>query len=326
MNLTGAINVSIVINPLYIFGIEMDIKDSILDAIGSTPMVRLSRINDIDGVDIFAKIEGFNPTGSIKDRIALKMIEDAEQSGRLHRGMTIIEPTSGNTGIGLAMLGVVKGYDVEIVMSEGVSAERRIIIRSYGAKVTLTPADQGTDGAIRKAHELINANPGKYFMPDQFGNASNYQAHYENTALEIWSQTGGKIDYLVCALGTSGTIMGISRFLKALKPAIKIVCAHPVRGHYIQGLKNMEEAIVPEIYDPTKIDIQEMVSSEEAIDMARQIIRREGIFVGMSSGAAMLAALRVARTAPRGSNIVVVFPDRAEKYLSTIMFDPYRQE
>ena len=177
VNLTGAINVSIVINPLYIFGIQMDIKDSILDAIGSTPMVRLSRINDIDGVDIFAKIEGFNPTGSIKDRIALKMIEDAEQSGRLHRGMTIIEPTSGNTGIGLAMLGVVKGYDVEIVMSEGVSAERRIIIRSYGAKVTLTPADQGTDGAIRKAHELVNANPGKYFMPDQFGNASNYQAH-----------------------------------------------------------------------------------------------------------------------------------------------------
>lgn len=162
-------------------------------------------------------------------------------------------------------------------------------------------------------------------MPDQFGNASNYQAHYQNTALEIWSQTGGNIDYLVCALGTSGTIMGISRFLKALKPEIKIVCAHPVRGHYIQGLKNMDEAIVPEIYDPSKIDIQEMVSSEEAIDMARQIIKKEGIFVGMSSGAAMLAALRTAESAPKGSNIVVVFPDRAEKYLSTIMFDPYKE-
>lgn len=303
----------------------MDIKESILDTIGATPMVHLSRINTVDDVDIFAKVEGFNPTGSIKDRIALKMIEDAEASGRLRPGMTIIEPTSGNTGIGLAMLGVIKGYDVEIVMSEGVSAERRIIIRSYGAKVTLTPADQGTDGAIRMAHKLVEENPSKYFMPDQFGNASNYQAHYQNTALEIWSQTGGNIDYLVCALGTSGTIMGISRFLKALKPEIKIVCAHPVRGHYIQGLKNMDEAIVPEIYDPSKIDIQEMVSSEEAIDMARQIIKKEGIFVGMSSGAAMLAALRTAESAPKGSNIVVVFPDRAEKYLSTIMFDPYKE-
>ena len=302
----------------------MEIKDSILQTIGMTPMVRLSRINDVEGVNIFAKLEGFNPTGSIKDRIALKMIEDAEASGRLRPGMTIIEPTSGNTGIGLAMLGVVKGYDVEIVMSEGVSAERRVIIRSYGAKVTLTPADEGTDGAIRLAHKLVEENPGKYFMPDQFGNASNYQAHYENTALEIWSQTGGKIDYLVCALGTSGTIMGISRFLKALKPEIKIVCAHPVRGHYIQGLKNMDEAIVPEIYDPSKIDIQQMVSSEEAIEMARRLIRTEGIFAGMSSGAAMLAALRTAESAPAGSNIVAVFPDRAEKYLSTIMFDPYK--
>jgi len=302
----------------------MDIKDSILDTIGSTPMVRLSRINNVADVNIFAKVEGFNPTGSIKDRIARKMIEDAEAAGRLRKGMTIIEPTSGNTGIGLAMLGVIKGYDVEIVMSAGVSEERRTIIRSYGAKVTLTPADQGTDGAIRLAHKLVNENPGKYFMPDQFGNASNYQAHYENTALEIWSQTGGRIDYLVCALGTSGTIMGISRFLKALKPEIKIVCAHPVKGHYIQGLKNMEEAIVPEIYDPAKIDIQEMVSSEEAIDMARQLIRKEGIFAGMSSGAAMLAALRTAESAPKGSNIVVVFPDRAEKYLSTVMFEPFK--
>lgn len=287
-------------------------------------MVRLSRINNVADVNIFAKVEGFNPTGSIKDRIARKMIEDAEAAGRLRKGMTIIEPTSGNTGIGLAMLGVIKGYDVEIVMSAGVSEERRTIIRSYGAKVTLTPADQGTDGAIRLAHKLVNENPGKYFMPDQFGNASNYQAHYENTALEIWSQTGGRIDYLVCALGTSGTIMGISRFLKALKPEIKIVCAHPVKGHYIQGLKNMEEAIVPEIYDPAKIDIQEMVSSEEAIDMARQLIRKEGIFAGMSSGAAMLAALRTAESAPKGSNIVVVFPDRAEKYLSTVMFEPFK--
>ena len=288
-------------------------------------MVRIRNLNDTEGINIFAKVEGFNPTGSIKDRIALRMIEDAEKSGKLLHGMTIIEPTSGNTGIGLAMIGVIKGYDVEIVMSESVSVERRIMIRSYGAKVTLTPPDQGTDGAIKLARQLCRKYPDKYFMPDQFGNASNYTAHYETTALEIWTQTGGKIDYLVCALGTSGTIMGISRFLKALKPEIKIVCAHPVRGHYIQGLKNMEEAIVPDIYNPEIIDYQEMVSSEEAIDMARQIISKEGIFVGMSSGAAMLAALRIAHTAPEGSNIVVVFPDRAEKYLSTVMFDKFRE-
>lgn len=302
----------------------MDIKKNILEAIGSTPMVRINRLNPVADVNIFAKVEGLNPSGSIKDRIALKMIEDAEQSGRLRPGMTIIEPTSGNTGIGLAMIGVVKGYDVEIVMSEGVSEERRIIIRSYGAKVTLTPADQGTDGAIRHARRLVSENPDKYFMPDQFGNASNYIAHYETTALEIWTQTGGAIDYLVCALGTSGTIMGIARFLKALKPSIKIVCAHPVRGHYIQGLKNMEEAIVPDIYHPEIIDSQVMVSSEEAIETARQLILREGLFVGMSSGAAMLAALTTAREAESGSNIVVILPDRAEKYLSTVMFDKYR--
>lgn len=303
----------------------MDIKHSILETIGNTPMVQLRTVAPANGTRILAKLEGFNPTGSIKDRIALKMIEDAESSGLLKPGMTIIEPTSGNTGIGLAMIGVIKGYEVEIVMSEAVSVERRVIIRSFGAKVTLTPAQEGTDGAIRLARQLCADNPGKYFMPDQFKNAANYMAHYETTALEIWSQTGGKIDYLVSALGTSGTLMGISRFLKALKPDIKIVCAHPVRGHYIQGLKNMEEALVPDIYDPTVIDRQVMVSSEDAISMARDLIKNEGLFVGMSSGAAMFAATKVASTAAPGSNIVVIFPDRAEKYLSTIMFQPYRE-
>ena len=234
-------------------------------------------------------------------------------------GKTIIEPTSGNTGIGLAIIGIVKGYPVEIVMSEAVSVERRKIIRSYGGKVILTPAAEGTDGAIRKAHQLVEENPGKYFMPDQFANAGNYLAHYENTAIEIWQQMEGEIDYLVSALGTSGTIMGISRFLKRCKPDIKVVSAHPVKGHYIQGLKNMEEAIVPAIYDPSRIDIQVMVESEEAIAMAREIIVREGIFAGMSSGAAMVAALKTAEQIDTG-NIVVIFPDRAEKYLSTSMF------
>ena len=298
------------------------VKDNILGTIGSTPMVRINRLNSNPNVNIYAKLEGFNPTGSIKDRIALRMVETAEREGRLRKGHTIIEPTSGNTGIGLAIAGIVKGYPVEIVMSSAVSIERRKIIRSYGAKVILTPADEGTDGAIRLARKMVAENPDKYFMPDQFANAANYLAHYEKTAIEIWQQTDGQIDYLVCAVGTSGTLMGLSRFLRTMKPDIKVVCAHPTKGHYIQGLKNMEEAIVPQIYNPDLIDIQEMIESEEAINMARQIIAKEGIFAGMSSGAAMIAALRTAEKIEKG-NIVVVFPDRAEKYLSTSMFEPF---
>ncbi|MBR4923828.1 MAG: cysteine synthase family protein [Bacteroidaceae bacterium] len=298
------------------------VKENILATIGSTPMVRINNLCSNPKVNIFAKLEGFNPTGSIKDRIALRMVETAEHEGRLRKGHTIIEPTSGNTGIGLAIAGIVKGYPVEIVMSSAVSIERRKIIRSYGAKVILTPAEEGTDGAIRLARKMVAENPDKYFMPDQFANAANYLAHYEKTAIEIWQQTDGQIDYLVCAVGTSGTIMGLSRFLRTMKPDIKVVCAHPIKGHYIQGLKNMEEAIVPQIYQPGLIDVQEMIESEEAIDMARNIIIKEGIFAGMSSGAAMLAALRTAEKMEAG-NIVVVFPDRAEKYLSTTMFEPF---
>ena len=295
------------------------IYDSILGTIGNTPMVRINKLCPNPRVNILAKLEGFNPTGSIKDRIALRMVESAERDGRLRKGHTIIEPTSGNTGIGLAIAGIVKGYPVEIVMSSAVSVERRKILRSYGAKVILTPAEEGTDGAIRLARRMVAENPDKYFMPDQFANAANYQAHYEKTAIEIWQQTNGQIDYLVCAVGTSGTLMGLSRFLRTMKPDIKVVCAHPIKGHYIQGLKNMDEAIVPEIYNPSLIDVQEMIESEEAIEMARQIIANEGIFAGMSSGAAMIAALRTAEKMEEG-NIVVVFPDRAEKYLSTQMF------
>ncbi len=298
------------------------IYDSILGTIGNTPMVRINKLCPNPRVNILAKLEGFNPTGSIKDRIALRMVESAERDGRLRKGHTIIEPTSGNTGIGLAIAGIVKGYPVEIVMSSAVSVERRKILRSYGAKVILTPAEEGTDGAIRLARRMVAENPDKYFMPDQFANAANYQAHYEKTAIEIWQQTNGQIDYLVCAVGTSGTLMGLSRFLRTMKPDIKVVCAHPIKGHYIQGLKNMDEAIVPEIYNPSLIDVQEMIESEEAIEMARQIIAKEGIFAGMSSGAAMIAALRTAEKIEEG-NIVVVFPDRAEKYLSTQMFAPF---
>ena len=300
------------------------IFDNILGTIGNTPMVRINRLCPNPDVNIFAKLEGFNPTGSIKDRIALAMVQQAEDEGLLYPGKTIIEPTSGNTGIGLAIAGIIKGYPVEIVMSSAVSIERRKIIRSYGGKVILTDASEGTDGAIRLAHKMVNENPEKYYMPDQFSNAGNYMAHYKKTAIEIWQQTDGRIDYLVGALGTSGTLMGLSKFLKIMNPGIKIVCAQPIRGHYIQGLKNMEEAIVPEIYDPEILDSQEMIESEEAIEMARRIIREEGIFAGMSSGAAMLAAVKTAEKIEKG-NIVVVFPDRAEKYLSTTMFDKFGQ-
>jgi cysteine synthase B len=295
------------------------IYENILQDIGSTPLIQINRMNSNKNVAIYAKIEGKNPTGSIKDRIALKMIEQAEFQGTLTKGKTIIEPTSGNTGISLAMIGVVKGYDVEIVMSEAVSEERKKMIRAFGATVTLTAAKLGTDGAITKARELVKNNPEKYFMPDQFSNEYNKMAHYKTTAEEIWKQTNGKIDYFVSSIGTSGTIMGVGQALKENNPAVKIVCAHPVKGHYIQGLKNMGEAIVPSIYDPAQIDKTVMVETEDAFEMARQIVKNEGIFVGMSSGAALYAALEVAREIDSGV-IVVIFPDRGEKYLSTDLF------
>ncbi len=296
------------------------IYENILQTIGNTPLVRINKLNPNSQVTIVAKIEGNNPTGSIKDRIALKMIEQAEAEGSLIKGKTIIEPTSGNTGIGLAMIGAVKGYDVEIVMSRAVSVERVKMIEAFGAKVTLTEASLGTDGAIIKARELVKANPEKYFMPDQFSNIYNKMAHYKTTGEEIWKQTNGKIDYFVSAIGTSGTIMGVGKALKENNPNIKIVCAHPVKGHYIQGLKNMEEAIVPSIYDPAEIDETIMVETEAALEMARQIIRQEGIFVGMSSGAALYAAIEVAKKIATGV-IVVIFPDRGEKYLTTDLFN-----
>lgn len=297
------------------------IKNSIIETIGNTPLVRINKLNPKPlKVNIYAKLEGFNPTGSIKDRIAIKMIEEAENSGLLTHDKTIIEPTSGNTGIGLAMAAIVKGYNLVIVMSEAVSIERRKILQAYGVEIILTPGQNGTDGAIKRVHDIVNANTDKYYFPNQFSNKNNYKAHYQSTAEEIWRETEGKIDFFVSALGTSGTIMGVGKYLKKMNPNIKIVEAHPVLGHYIQGLKNMKEAIVPEIYDTSIIDISEMIESEEAFEMSRKIIKNEGIFAGMSSGAAMLAAYRIAKKIESG-NIIVIFPDRAEKYLSTALFE-----
>jgi len=297
-----------------------NIGRTIIDLIGNTPLVRINKLNPNPHTIIYAKLEGNNPGGSIKDRIALKMIEQAESEGNLVKGKTIIEATSGNTGISLAMIGVAKGYNVEIVMSEAVSIERRKMIKAFGGNVILTPADKGTDGAIIKVKELRQKYPDKYFCTDQFTNHYNKMAHYETTAREILDQTSGKIDYFVSAIGTSGTIMGVGKYLKECNPNVKIVCAHPVKGHYIQGLKNMEEAIVPAFYDPSKIDIEIMVETENAFEMTRKLAREEGIFAGMSSGAAMLAAIETAKKAEKNSVIVTIFPDRGDRYLSTDLF------
>ena len=293
--------------------------DNILELIGNTPIVRINKLNPNKNVNIFAKLEGNNPGGSIKDRIALKMLEVAEKAGKLTREKTIIEATSGNTGIAIAMIAAVKGFDVEIVMSEAVSIERRKMIGAFGAKITLTNGKLGTDGAIKKVRELVEEHPEKYYHTDQFSNNNNILAHYETTAFEIWQQMKGKIDYFVAAIGTSGTLMGVGKFLKQMNPDVKIVSAEPVKGHYIQGLKNMEEAIIPAIYDRSKIDDIIMIETDAAFDMARQIARNEGIFCGMSSGAAMLASLEVAKKIKSG-NIITIFPDRGEKYLSTELF------
>jgi len=294
--------------------------NNILETIGNTPLVRINRLNPNPKVQLYAKLEGFNPSGSIKDRIALNMIENAEKSGLLTKGKTIIEATSGNTGIGLAMVATVKGYDIEIVMSANVSVERRKMLTSLGAKIILTEGALGTDGSIIKAGELVAANPEKYFMPNQYANEDNLMAHYSNTAEEIWDDTDGKVTHFVSSVGTGGTLMGTGTGLKDKNPDIKLIEAHPECQHKIQGLKNMLESIVPEIYDPKKIDRSIMVESEDAFNMARQIALKEGIFVGMSSGAAMVAALECIKDLEEGV-VVVLFPDRGEKYLSTELFN-----
>jgi len=292
---------------------------TILDTIGNTPLVRINVLNPNPGVELYAKVEGFNPTGSIKDRIALKMIEQAEEEGTLSKDQIIIEATSGNTGIGLAMIGAVKGYKVLIVMSSAVSIERQKMIKAFGSEIYLTDPELGTDGAIMKTAELIEAEPDKYFHPNQFSNEYNKISHYETTAEEIWQQTDGRITHFVSALGTSGTLMGVGMMLKERNPDVKIIEAQPVAGHYIQGLKSLQEAIVPEIYDINEIDESILIDTEEAYEMARRIVREEGIFVGMSSGAAMLAALRVIERIDKGV-MVTILPDRGEKYLSTDLF------
>ncbi len=300
-------------------GIPLDPARTVLDAIGNTPLLEIRNLNPNPAVRIFAKIEGSNPGGSIKDRIALSMVRAAEESGELTRDKTIMEPTSGNTGIALAMIGAASGYRVKLVVPGCVSVERLRIIEAFGAEVEITPPEEGTDGAIRRARQLARENPDKYFMPDQFSNPANIQAHYETTGPEIFRELGGKIDCFVAGMGTTGTLMGVGRYLKERNPGIRIIGVEPEPGHAIQGLKNMEEAIIPEIYDRSLLDDKIRVGDEEAYLMARRIATREGIFTGMSSGAALAGALHVGETLGSGT-IVTIFPDRGDRYLSTGLF------
>ena len=295
---------------------------SVLSSIGNTPLVELTNLNGKDPrVKIFAKLEGNNPGGSIKDRPAHYMIKAAEESGELANGKTILEPTSGNTGIALAMIGAATGHRVKLCMPACVSVERRAVLEALAAEVELTPASEGTDGAIRKAHRLVAQEPDRYYMPNQFENESNILAHYETTGPEVFSQTDGEIDAFVAGMGTTGTLMGVSRYLKQQKPEARVIGIEPPMGHKIQGLKNMEEAIRPKIYERSMLDEIICVKDEEAFEATRALATREGIFVGMSSGAAVAGAQRVAATMTSGV-IVVILPDRGDRYLSTELFKP----
>jgi cysteine synthase B len=291
----------------------------VIDCIGNTPLVKIEKINPHQDVNIFAKLEGNNPGGSVKDRIAYYMIRDAEEAGLLKKGDTILEATSGNTGIGLAMVGAAKGYRVKLVMPECVSLERRKVLEAFGAELVLSPGHEGTDGAIKRAHSIMQESPDGYFMPNQFDNGSNVRAHYETTGREIIEQAQGKIDVFVAGMGTTGTLMGAGRRLKEFNEKTRIVGVEPYLGHRIQGLKNMQESIVPKIYDRSRLDEKISVSDDEAFGITRRLALEEGLFVGMSSGAAMSGALKIAERLMKGT-IVVILPDRGDRYLSTTLF------
>ena len=292
---------------------------NLLEAIGHTPLVELMNSSPRPGVRILCKLEGANPGGSIKDRPALSMIVHAEERGDLAPGKTILEPTSGNTGIAIAMIGAAKGYPVHLCMPECVSAERSMILQGLGAQVTLTPAHEGIDGAIHEAHRMLEQHPELYYMPNQYENPDNALAHVESTGPEIVAQTAGEVDCFVAGMGTTGTLMGTGRYLKDHVPGVRIVGVEPVEGHAIQGLKNMTESMVPGIFRPQDLDDRRLVNDGEAFEMTKLLARREGLFVGSSSGAAVAIAMDLAREID-GGTIVVITPDRGDRYLSTMQF------
>ncbi|MDO9083852.1 MAG: cysteine synthase [Humidesulfovibrio sp.] len=299
-------------------------RTDILRLVGNTPLVEIRRLNPHPGVKIMAKIESMNPGGSIKDRVAVAMIEAAEASGELNPGKTIIEATSGNTGVGLAMVAAVKGYKILLLMPDSASEERKRIMRGFGAEIRLTPGRMGTDGAIEEAYRLARTEPDTYVLMDQFNNPASIEAHYEGTGREIWEQTAGAVTHAVATLGTSGTAMGLAKRLHE-HPGVEVVAVEPFAGHKIQGLKNMHESYPPGIYNKKALDQILHVEDEEAFALCRRLAREEGLFVGMSSGAAMAGALQLAadlEAQGKPGYIVVIFPDSGERYLSTPLFAP----
>lgn len=290
---------------------------SVVDLIGRTPLVRLRHFErEVPGVELYAKAEWQNPGGSVKDRAASRMIADGEASGRLRPGLTIVDATSGNTGIAYAMVGAAKGYKVKLCLPDNASPERKQILRAFGVELVLTDPLEGTDGAIREVRRMVEADPDRYFYPDQYSNDSNWRAHFETTGPEIIEQTQGRVTHFVAGLGTSGTFMGTGRALRKHNPSIRLISFQPDSPfHGLEGLKHMATAMVPKIYDSTLADEDLGVSSEEAYTLVRRLAREEGLLVGISSGAALAAALMVGRRLTEGV-VVTVFPDGAEKYLS----------
>jgi S-sulfo-L-cysteine synthase (O-acetyl-L-serine-dependent) len=290
---------------------------SVLDLIGRTPLVRLRRFErETPGVELYAKAEWQNPGGSVKDRAAARMVADGEASGALRPGLTIVDATSGNTGIAYAMVGAARGYNVKLCLPSNASPERKLILRAFGAELVLTDPLEGTDGAIREVRKMVAEEPDRYFYPDQYSNDANWMAHYDGTGPEIIAQTGGRLTHFVAGLGTSGTFMGTGRALRRFNAAIRLIAFQPDSPfHGLEGLKHMPTAMVPKIYDPALADDNLSVSTEAAHRMVRRLAREEGMLVGISSGAALVASLEVARRLERGV-LVTVFPDGAEKYLS----------
>ena len=295
---------------------------SVHEVIGNTPLVEIRRLWDgkTSGVRILAKLEGSNPGGSIKDRPAYYMLKSAIDAGDLTAGKTILEPTSGNTGIGMAMIAASLGYRIKLLMPACVSEERRSVLMALGAELELTPGCDKTDGAIRRAHAIMEKEGDRYYMPNQFANPANWRAHYETTAPEILAGTRGEVCAVVAGMGTTGTLMGCSRFFRDKHPATKVIGIEPEPRHRVQGLKNMRESIVPAIYDPSLLDEKITCSDDGAFQTTRDLAVKEGLFCGISSGAALWGAMAVAKTLPRGSTVVTIFPDRGDRYLSTELF------
>ncbi len=300
-------------------GQPAEVAGSLFDRVGRTPLLRLSRIGrEFPHVEILAKAEWFNPGGSVKDRAALAMIEEGEREGRLAPGKTILDATSGNTGIAYAMIGAVKGYPVKLCIPTSASEARKRILAAYGAEIVWTPADEGSDGAIRRVREIYDADPESYFYPDQYNNPANWLAHYSTTGVEIWEQSRGRVTHFVAGLGTTGTFVGTGRRLREYKPSIRLISVQPDAAfHGLEGLKHLPSAIVPGIYDESLADQNLWIETEHSYECVRRLAREEGLLVGLSSGAALAACLEIARQLRPGepARIVTVFPDSGDRYL-----------